>query len=518
MQTYLEYSILGVYFLSLAILMVFGSHGFVMVYYYKRFLSKTAGPLEPLPTHPKVTIQLPVFNEYYVVERLIRAACEIDYPRALLEIQVLDDSTDDTLSVSKRCVEEYRARGFDIHLLHRQNRSGYKAGALREGLATAAGEFIAIFDADFIPPRDFLMHTLPAFSDSKVGMVQTRWGHLNQAYSLLTRAQAIGLDGHFVIEQAARNGADFFMNFNGTAGVWRKECIIDAGNWEADTLTEDLDLSYRAQLRGWKFKFLHDTVCPAELPSEVGALKSQQFRWTKGAIETAKKILPKLWRADIPLRTKFQGTVHLTNNLVFPFILIVSLLNLPLILIKNEGANDHSFYFAVSSIFVLAFIGSFWMYLTSQKEIYSDWRKRILFFPVFMAGSMGMAINNTRAILEGLFNHKSAFQRTPKYSIQTKNDQFKGKKYFNLHDHVIRFSGTGLLEIFMAVYSLSGIIISAIYSEFAAIPFQGLFCFGYAFIGFLSLKHTFWPYLKAKALNIFGEVGRVKGVLHSSAS
>ena len=335
MSIVLEYSILSVYFAALFILLIFGAHGFVMVYYYKKHRGLTGLRPKPLTRPPRVTVQLPVYNEYYVVERLLRAACRLDYPRDLLEIQVLDDSTDETLNVTRKCVAEYRAQGFDIKLLHREERSGYKAGALRAGLENAAGEFIAIFDADFVPPRDFLMRTLPYFSDNKIGMVQTRWGHLNRDYSILTRLQAIGLDGHFVIEQAARNGAGFFINFNGTAGIWRKACILDAGNWSDDTLTEDLDLSYRAQLRGWNFKYLTDTVCDSELPAEIGGLRSQQFRWTKGAIETAKKILPSLWRANLPLRLKLQGTVHLANNLVFPFILIVSLLNPFLVWIKN---------------------------------------------------------------------------------------------------------------------------------------------------------------------------------------
>ena len=516
MSSFFEYGVLTVYFLSLTLLMVFGAHGFVMVYYYfKRWRATDTRIPQPLRTFPRVTIQLPVFNEYYVVERLIRAACAIDYPRHLFEIQVLDDSTDDTLEISRRCVTDMQREGFDISLIHRKNRAGYKAGALREGLANATGEFIAIFDADFVPPRDFLLRTLPYFEEAKTGLVQTRWGHLNPDYSLLTRAQAIGLDGHFVVEQAARNGAGFFMNFNGTAGIWRKDCIIDAGNWADDTLTEDLDLSYRAQLKGWKFKFLQDTVCFAELPSEIGALKSQQFRWTKGAIETAKKILPSLWRARLPLNVKLQGTVHLTNNMVFPFIVIVSLLNLPLVLIKNVGANDHSFYFAISSVFVIAFFGSFLMYLVSQKQIYGDWRRKILFFPVFMAGSMGLAINNTRAILEGVVNYRSAFQRTPKYRIESGRDRYEEKKYYQARIKKFGLYNSGILECLAALYIFAGILITGYYAEFAAIPFQMMFCFGYAYIGLLSVRHSLLPVLRAKFASAFWLSGRHKEALQS---
>ncbi len=498
MSSVIEYCILAVYFVSLLILMIFGAHGFVMVYFFRKHRGLKGLRPKPLPRQPRVTIQLPVFNEYYVVERLIRAACRVDYPRDCLEIQVLDDSTDETAAVSRRLVEDYRAQGFDIHWKHREHRQGFKAGALKHGLTAATGEFIAIFDADFIPPRDFLTRTLPYFAEAKTGMVQTRWGHLNADYSLLTRLQAIGLDGHFVVEQTARNGAGFFINFNGTAGIWRKACILDAGGWSDDTLTEDLDLSYRAQMRGWRFKFLHDPVCLSELPAEMSALRSQQFRWTKGAIETAKKILPRLWRARLPWRIKLQGAVHLTNNLVFPFILIVGLLHPALVYIKNDGIGEHSLYFAITGVFVAAFWGSFMMYLTSQKELYPDWRQRMLYFPIFMAGSMGLACNNTRAILQGLCNRKSEFTRTPKYRIESVSDQFRDKKYFESevthNGGVIKWANAGLGELALALYSFAGILLSLYYLEFAAIPFQSMYCFGYAFIGFLSFKQVLWPY------------------------
>jgi cellulose synthase/poly-beta-1,6-N-acetylglucosamine synthase-like glycosyltransferase len=315
-------------------------------------------------------------------------------------------------------------------------------------------------------------------------MVQTRWEHLNGDHSLLTRAQALALDGHFVIEQTVRNKAGFFINFNGTGGIWRKSCIEDAGNWHADTLTEDLDLSYRAQLNGWKFVFLKDFTSPAELPSEINALKSQQFRWTKGAIETAKKILPLVWKSDVPMRIKLYSSFHLTNNIVFPFILLAAILNVPLIFIKNSGGYE--FYFAFMSIFVLAFISSFLFYLYSQKDIHPDWRKRIVLFPVFMAGSMGFALNNSRAVFEGLLNRKSEFVRTPKFKLVTEKDSWVGKKYLNR-----KIGFAVIVELVLAFYCLIGVASSLYFMEIAAIPFQLLFFIGFSFVSITSIRHAF---------------------------
>ncbi len=479
----MEKVILISYLVSLIILFSFGLHGFVMVYYYKktRNLGKAAPP--PMNDYPPVTIQLPLFNEIYVVERLIDAACSIDYPKEKMEIQILDDSTDETVSLIERLVGAKQKEGYDIVHIHRTNRAGFKAGALKEGLVIAKGEFVAIFDADFVPRRDFLMKVLPHFFDPKIGMVQTRWEHINSEYSLLTRTQAVALDGHFVIEQAVRNKAGFFINFNGTGGVWRKSCIIDAGNWQADTLTEDLDLSYRAQLRGWKFKFLNDVTSPAELPAEINALKSQQFRWTKGAIETARKMLPKVWKSDLPLRVKLQSTTHLTSNIVFPFILLAGVLNVPLGFIKNEGGYES--YFLFMSIFVFAFIGSFLFFLYSQKDIYQDWHRRIFLVPLFMAGSMGLAVNNTKAVLEGLFRKKSEFVRTPKYRIQGKRDRWVDKKYVPMKIH-----WTVFVEVFLALYCFFGVVSSLYLLEIAAVPFQLLFTLGFGFVAFLSVRHA----------------------------
>lgn len=480
----MEKIILFTYIGSLIILFTFGSHGFIMIYYYLKYRHNRDKFTEQLEEFPMVTIQLPIYNEMYVIERLIKTVCEIDYPIDKMEIQVLDDSTDETVDITANIVKEYQLRGFDIKHIHRKDRTGFKAGALKEGLKTAKGEFIAIFDADFIPRKNFLKIVLPFFKDPKIGMVQTRWEHLNRSYSLITQIQALALDGHFVLEQQVRNKAGYFINFNGTSGVWRKECIIDAGNWEADTLTEDLDLSYRAQLKGWKFKYLTDFTTPSEIPSEINSLKSQQFRWTKGAIETAKKMLIRVWKSDLPFKTKIMCSFHLTNNIVFPFILLACLLNMPIVLIKNSGQYDT--YFIFMSVFVLAFIASFLFYLYSQKDVYEDWRSRILLFPVFMAGSMGFAINNTKAVFEALINKKSEFVRTPKYGIEDQEDKWHDKKY--VHKNVVKFSV--ILESLVALYSLACVIVSLVTLQIAAIPFQLMFTFGFGLVAYLSIKHV----------------------------
>jgi len=460
-------------------------HGFFLVYLYNKFKDVKYEPKGRFEELPKVCIQLPTFNEALVVDRLIDAVCKIDYPKDKMEIQVLDDSTDETQDVLKKIVEEKKKLGFNINYYHRDNRQGFKAGALKEGLEKTDAEFIAKFDADFIPNSDFLNRTIHYFTDPKIGMVQTRWEHLNAEYSILTRAQALALDGHFVMEQQVRNKAGFFINFNGTAGIWRKACIYDAGNWQPDTLTEDLDLSYRAQLKGWKFVFLNDFTSPSELPIEINALKNQQFRWTKGAIETSKKILPLVWKSSIPLKLKLYSTFHLTMNIVFPLIVLAGLLNVPLVYVKNTGNYDE--YFAFMSIFTLAFISSFLMYMYSQKDVYPDWKRRIYLFPVFMAGSMGFALNNTRAVIEGLFNKKSEFVRTPKFRIETSTDNPhpKRKKYA-----VTKISPMIMLELLFAIWALFGIGLAAYYSEIAAIPFLSMYFLGYGVIAVMSIKHA----------------------------
>ncbi|MCX6137625.1 MAG: glycosyltransferase family 2 protein [Ignavibacteriales bacterium] len=477
--------ILLTYFFALLVLGIFGSHGFVMVYHYFKHRDNKDPENLPMPEFPKVTIQLPIYNEMYVVRRLIEASCAIEYPADKLEIQVLDDSTDETVELVARIVREMQARGHNILHIRRSNRQGFKAGALKEGLKTATGDYIAIFDADFVPRQKFLMKTLVHFfTDPKIGMVQTRWEHLNGEYSLLTRTQAMALDGHFVMEQTYRNKAGFFINFNGTGGVWRKSCIEDAGNWQSDTLTEDLDLSYRAQLRGWKFKFLRDVTSPAELPAEINALKSQQFRWTKGAIETARKMLPAVWKSDLSLRMKVHSTFHLTSNFAFPFTLVAAVLNVPLLFIKHAGGYEP--YFEVLSVFIFAFLGSFLFYTFSQVDVHADWRRRIFLFPLFMAGSMGFAVNNSKAVFEGLFKKKSEFVRTPKYSINEKKDSWKDKKYVP-----VKLNWTVFVEIALALYCSVGVVSAIYYLEIAAVPFQLLFCMGFSFVSFLSVQQAF---------------------------
>jgi cellulose synthase/poly-beta-1,6-N-acetylglucosamine synthase-like glycosyltransferase len=455
-----------------------------MIYYYHKTRAYATPDLEIPAVLPMVTVQLPVFNEVYVIERLVNAICEMEYPKDKLEIQLLDDSTDETVEVSRRLVAEWASRGFDIKHIHRIDRTGYKAGALKSGLEKAKGEFVAIFDADFVPKKDFLMKTIPHFRNDGVGMVQTRWEHLNEDYSYLTRAQALALDGHFVIEQQVRNKAGFFINFNGTAGIWRKSCIEDAGNWHADTLAEDLDLSYRAQLRGWKFVFLNDVTSPAELPADINGLKTQQFRWTKGAVETAKKLLPLVWKSKIPLKIKLECTVHLTSNIVFPFILLTAFLNVPLVVIKNT-VEGYDSIFTMMGIFVLASISTFMFYMYAQRAIHLDWRRRLMLFPVFMAGSMGFAVNNTKAVFEALTGKKSAFLRTPKYKIVGADGEWKKKKYVQK-----KIGGAVFMELFFTLYFIVGISISVFYLEIAAIPFQLLFLAGFGTVGALSLRHA----------------------------
>ncbi len=480
----MEEVLLVVYVVALSILLFFGLHSVVMLYYHWKTTKLPLVQPPPLSEFPMVTVQLPIYNEYYVVERLLRAVCSLDYPRDRLEIQVLDDSTDETTALLERLCAEYRAQGFCIEHVRRGTRQGYKAGALRYGLERCRGEFIAIFDADFVPKPDFLQKTLPYFADPHVGMVQTRWEHLNADYSFLTQAQALSLDGHFAMEQNVRFRAGFFINFNGTAGVWRRQCILDAGNWHTDTLAEDLDLSYRAQLRGWRFIFLPDVTTPAELPVDINALKLQQYRWTKGAIEVARKLLPTLWRARLPFRLKAEATVHLTSNIVFPFILLVAVLNVPIVILKNT-LQGYDGYFTALSVFVLGAIGTFLFYLYAQRAIHWDWQRRLLLFPIFLAGSMGFAVNNTRAVIEALLGKRTEFVRTPKYHVLTPADRWQDKRYVPRQLHFQVF-----VELLLGLYFLVGLGISLYHVELAALPFQVLFMLGFGGIGVLSLRHA----------------------------
>jgi cellulose synthase/poly-beta-1,6-N-acetylglucosamine synthase-like glycosyltransferase len=408
----------------------------------------------------------------------------MDYPRELLEIQVLDDSTDETTEIAELAVRRHAARGFDIKYLHRVDRTGYKAGALEAGLRVAKANFIAIFDADFIPPRDFLLKTLPHFTDAKIGMVQARWGHINADYSLLTRVQAILLDAHFVLEHGARNRAACFFNFNGTAGVWRREAIDSAGGWQHDTLTEDLDLSYRAQLRGWQFKFLPHVVCPAEVPVEMNSFKSQQHRWAKGSIQTCMKLLPTILRSKQPLGVKVEAFFHLTANFNYLLMCALSVLMFPAMWVRYNMGWTETLVIDLP-LFMLATWSFFRFYMKSQRELHPDWRSRLKYLPFLMSLGIGLSINNTKAVLEALFRKQSEFARTPKYGIERDSDEWAGKKY---HQTV---GVQSMIELALGLY-FTGTVFYALSNQiYGTVPFLMLFQVGFLYTGLLSILQQF---------------------------
>jgi cellulose synthase/poly-beta-1,6-N-acetylglucosamine synthase-like glycosyltransferase len=425
----IESLVLGSYFLVLVILAIFGLHRYVMVYLYYRHRDRRAVP-QALPERlPRVTVQLPLYNEMYVTERLLESVSQIRYPRELLEIQVLDDSTDETCAIAAAAVERYRSEGFDVHYIHRADRRGFKAGALEHGLSTATGEFVLVFDADFIAPADILEKTLGHFVDPKVGMVQVRWGHINRDYSLLTQVQSILLDGHFILEHGGRNRGARFFNFNGTAGVWRREVIKDAGGWQHDTLTEDLDLSYRAQSRGWRFVYLQDVVSPAEIPVEMNAFKSQQHRWAKGSIQTCKKLLPQILASPLPLSVKVEAAFHLTANFAYPLMVILTLLMFPAMVIRyNMGWYE--MMFVDVPLFLGATLSVCSFYLVSQREIFGDaWKRRLKYVPAVLSMGIGLSVNNAKAVIEAVLGQESPFTRTPKYRVESAGDDWKQRRY-----------------------------------------------------------------------------------------
>jgi cellulose synthase/poly-beta-1,6-N-acetylglucosamine synthase-like glycosyltransferase len=456
-----------------------------MVYlYYKHKKDKPvlAGRLERLPI---VTVQLPIYNELYVVKRLISAACSINYPKELLNIQVLDDSTDETAEVAKECAGHFKKQGFDIHYIHRDNRTGFKAGALANGLETAKGEYVAVFDADFVPQADIFQKTIHFFSDKSVGMVQTRWSYLNSKYSLLTRIQAIMLDGHFVVEHSARNWSGRFFNFNGTAGIWRKEALETAGGWQNDTLTEDLDISYRAQLKGWKFVFLKDETSPSEIPVDINGFKTQQYRWAKGSIQTAKKLLPEIMKSNLPLKIKIEAFFHLTNNVSYLLMLILSLLMYPSMVAR---INIGWFQMIVTDVpfLLVATVGISFFYTCSQKEAYKDWKSRLIYLPMLMSLGIGLSVNNSQAVLEALFNHKTAFKRTPKFKIEMKADRWTNKKYRGEKNLL------PILELLLGIYFTFNIYWAFINRIYISIPFLMIFQIGFLYIAFLSIFQVVW--------------------------
>ncbi|WP_410004310.1 cellulose synthase family protein [Aequorivita nionensis] len=439
---------------------------------------------------PYVTIQLPVYNELYVMDRLLSNIAEMDYPKEKLEIQVLDDSTDESFEETAKHIEALRKTGLDIQHVTRKTREGFKAGALKEGLKIAKGEYIAIFDADFLPKKNWLKNTIPYFKDEEIGVVQTRWGHLNRDYSILTRVQAFALDAHFTLEQVGRNSKGHFINFNGTAGVWRKECILDAGNWEGDTLTEDLDLSYRAQLKNWKFKYLEEVETPAELPVVISAARSQQFRWNKGGAENFQKMAWRVFKSkDISIKTKIHSFLHLLNSTMFLNILIVAILSIPMLYIKNE--YEHlKMYFYVMSFFVISTIIFFICYWFTYKSIYGGGFKRFLkysaMFFTFFSVAMGFSLHNSIAVLEGHFGKKSEFIRTPKFNISSLKESWKGNKYItkNISPNVII---EGILMLYFAFGMYSAFIVGDQGGDFGLFPFHLMLCVGFGFVFFKSL-------------------------------
>ena len=483
-MTPVETLTLASYFFVLIILAFYGWHRYYLVYLYMRNRDKQpkAGPqLSPLPV---VTIQLPLYNEMYVADRLVESVCEIDYPRELLEIQVLDDSTDETRGIAEAAVRRFASQGVDIKYYHRTDRTGYKAGALEAGLKVARGEFVAIFDADFLPGADFLMKMLPHFSGPKIAMVQARWGHINQDYSLLTKIQSILLDGHFVLEHGGRNRAGCFFNFNGTAGIWRRVAIDDAGGWQHDTLTEDLDLSYRAQLRGWTFVFVPDVVAPAEVPVEMNAFKSQQHRWAKGSIQTCRKLLPQILRAKVPFGVKAEAFFHLTANFNYPLMVVLSILMFPSMVIRYNMGWYEMMLIDVPLFFAATFsVCNF--YLVCQREIHSDWPARIKYLPFLMSIGIGLCINNSRAVFEALFNKESEFARTPKYRIEGDADEWVGKKYRQ------SVAVQPLIELALGLYFTATVFYALANQIYGTVPFLVLFQIGFLYTGLLSVVQQY---------------------------
>jgi cellulose synthase/poly-beta-1,6-N-acetylglucosamine synthase-like glycosyltransferase len=480
--SWFDWAILIPYFGILAVLSVYGVHRYEIIRTYFKHRKKALGePPMRFAQLPPVTIQLPIFNERYVIERLIDEITRIEYPRELLQIQVLDDSTDDTAPFAAALVERYNALGFPIEYHHRDNREGFKAGALQEGLKTATGEFVAIFDADFVPPPDFLTRTIQHFADPSIGVVQTRWSYLNRDYSFLTEVEAMLLDGHFILEHGARSRAGYFFNFNGTAGILRRKMIDDAGGWQHDTLTEDSDLSYRAQLKGWKFVYMPGLECPSELPVEMHGFQVQQSRWAKGLTQCARKLLPMIFRADVPRRVKVEAFMHLTPNISYPLMVVVSALMLPVMIVR--------FYMGVWQMVFIdlpLIMAAFWsisaFYVVAQRELYpKHWKRSILLLPFLMAVGVALTVINTRAVLEALFGVTTGFVRTPKFAIGDRPMNLENKRYR---------AKSGLLpyiEIAVGTYFVAMIVFAIDTYNFFSIPFLLLFVAGYYWAGWGTL-------------------------------
>ncbi len=478
------------YVLSLLFIFMFSLGQLHLTWHYLRSLKENKASVTEPSIWPTVTVQLPIYNERYVVRRLIDAIAAFDYPADRLEIQLLDDSTDETVDIIAQRVEHYRAQGINIQHVRRPQRTGFKAGALAYGLEIAQGEFIAIFDADFSPARDFLRKTVPHFADPAVGVVQTRWGHINQDYSLLTRLQAFGLDGHFTIEQGGRRHAGSLINFNGTGGVWRRTCIEEAGGWSDDTLTEDLDLSYRAQLKGWEFLYLEDVEAPAELPVLMPAIKSQQFRWNKGAAECARKHAVRVasQRNVRPLRwwNRVHAIFHLFNSSVFLFLLLAALLSVPMLFIKQANAQ-YEWIFNLGGVFILGFfsIGFFYWVATRRVRPGQPWRYYLLHYPLFLIISMGLSLHNAVAVIEGLLGVKSPFLRTPKFNVTNAREKLKKNVYART-----KLGPLVLLEALFALYFAYGIYTGVRLGDFGLLLFHTMLFLGFAAVAIYSVRQV----------------------------
>jgi len=485
-MTLVESILLALYFGILAVLSMYGSHRYFMAFLYYRHKYKLPLPKGKLEKLPRVTVQLPVFNEMYVVERLIDAVSKLDYPRDLLEIQVLDDSTDETSRIAEACVNRHRAAGLDVVFLHRTNRQGFKAGALEEGLKQAKGEFVAVFDADFVTTPDFLQKTIPYFADAKVGMVQVRWDHINREFSTLTQAQSIFLDGHFMIEHTARNRSGRFFNFNGTAGVWRRTTIQDAGGWQHDTLTEDLDLSYRAQLKGWQFVFLPHVVSPAEIPVDMNAFKGQQHRWAKGSIQTARKLLPAILKADLPFKVKQEAFFHLTNNIAYLLMVVLSLM-MPVSMIIRYRHGWYGVLLLDFPFFVMATLSVSAFFVASQREVGRSVWDQVKYLPFLMSLGIGLSVNNAKAVMEALLNQQSGFARTPKHGIVGKAQSWKEKRYRG------KASVLPYIEVALGLYLSYAILFAIEEGIWFSMPFLILFQLGFLYCGLTSLWQSRRP-------------------------
>ena len=466
----------GLYVAAQALLVLYSLHRCLML--WRRWRARP-GPAPPaLREWPRVTVQLPVYNERRVVERLIDSVARLDYPLDRLEIQVLDDSSDETRTWAERAAARHAARGVNIRVLHREHRAGFKAGALAEGMRGARGEFLAVFDSDFVPERDFLRRALPHFADPRVGMVQARWGHLNRAASLLTTAQAVMLDSHFAIEHETRMRRGLFFNFNGTAGVWRRACIEAAGGWSHDTLTEDLDLSYRAQLAGWRFVYDDAIEAPAELPGDMEALKSQQRRWVKGSIQTARKILPRLLRAPLPAAVKLEALVHLTNNLAYPLLLLLGLLMLPVLAVASHippvlAAMMQAGLIVIGVLPVCTFLAAGQLVRGRRAGLARDVAAALLL-------GIGLALNNARAGFEGLGGPAGEWERTPKTGSGHRTS--RGRPYATAR----RLAGRG--ELLLALYFAAVGAFAARAGHWGAVPMLALFVIACGAVGAGSLR------------------------------